>query len=1212
IVPKDRFSGDVRREIEAALVDAFEADVLNYHLALGEGDQARLHFYLAVSEGSAEGVDPADLEVTVGRIIRTWSDLVREELEGLRSSAVAQRMVREWGDRLTAEYRAASDPTVAAGDICVLDEMVADDERIAVQLANPDGHSDQVGGVEGATQLKLFLRGERLVLSDFMPILDHLGLRVIAMQPFDVRGDGEPAATIYVFAVLDREGRQLDVRGRGELLSQTLLAARAGDAVSDPLNALVVLAGLHWREIDVLRGLAGYAFQVGAVPSRSALPNALTKYPGIARELFELFQTRFDPGAWDTVEQRVEAVSDVRTVFQASLRSVSLLADDRALRRLEGLICSTQRTNYYKCGGRVPTKRSGGVPYISYKLLVGDLEQSRPTELLFEVWVHSSRMEGIHLRGSRVARGGIRWSDRPDDFRTEVLGLVETQMIKNAVIVPGGSKGGFVTRVLPPDQEERMKEGRAQYQTLMRGLLDLTDNLVDGKTVRAGGLVAYDPADTYLVVAADKGTATFSDLANSVAAEYDFWLDDAFASGGSHGYDHKAVGITARGGWECVKRHFREKGKDIQSEPFTVAGIGDMSGDVFGNGMLLSEQIRLVAAFDHRHVFIDPDPDPARSYEERKRMFGLGRSSWDDYDRGALSEGGMIVPRGAKEVELTGQARRALGLSDEQAKGLNGESLIRCVLRSPVELLWNGGIGTYVKATSESDSDAGDPTNDAVRIDASELRCEVVGEGGNLGFTQAARVEYALGGGRINTDALDNSGGVDMSDHEVNLKILLAPALASGQMTDDKRNKVLGDLSESVAELVLHNNRTQSLAVSLDKQRAKESADDFRDFMFALEKAGDLDRVAEGLPSRDVLAERAEVGQSMVRPELCVLLAYSKLGLKAELLAGTLPDDPVSESYVVGYYPPAAVVAAGQDTLAEHPLRREIVACGLTNDLVDLMGSTFVYRVQRDTGSTAEQVVRAWLVASRLADHRALLSQMEEQRSALNARVVARWLLGLGRVLERTTRWVLQNVDPDVSPAVVVERNLEGLATLREAFADVVSGEEKELFEARVAEIREVGADESFSTRLITLRFLDQLLEILEIARDTETDAEVTARAYYQASGLFGIPWLRRRTFAAAGEGQWEHRAAQALSEDISRAHRRLVVGVVDGSSADDSRETDYMSRLKPRDVERFRGTLAELRDEETLGLAAISVAARELSAVADRLGRGSAMERRR
>jgi glutamate dehydrogenase len=1211
ILPRDRFSGEVRKEIEDALVRAVEGEVLNYHLALGEGDQARLHFFLAAPNGELRDVDPADLERTVGQLIRTWTDLVEEGLGRVRRAEVARELSREYGESLSLEYQAATDPAVAVVDILELEAMAADGRTVSVALANRPP-SVLVAGVEDATELKLFLRGSRLVLSDFMPILDNLGLRVLAMKPYEVSEGGSVRATIYVFAVQDRRGAQLDIDARGVLLSETLLAARAGDVANDSLNALVVGAGLQWREVDVLRALAAYAFQVGAVPSRSALPSALVKYPGIARELFDLFATKFAPGPDAPLEQRIQAAQDVRTAFHASLRGVTLLADDRALRRLEELISCCVRTNYYRRGGRVPSFRSGGVPFISFKMLVGDLERARPTELLYEVWVHSARMEGVHLRGSKVARGGIRWSDRPDDFRKEVLGLVKTQMVKNAVIVPGGSKGGFITRRMSSDPEARFAEAKEQYQTLMRGLLDLTDNIVDGRSVPPQGVVAYDPPDTYLVVAADKGTATFSDLANAVAGEYGFWLGDAFASGGSHGYDHKAVGITARGAWECVKRHFHEMGKDIETEPFTAVGIGDMSGDVFGNGMLLSEQIRLVAAFDHRHVFIDPAPDPKASYAERKRLFDLGRSSWDDYDRSKLSKGGMIVSRGAKEVELTPEAVAALGLGGGTAI-MDGEALIRCVLGAPVELLWNGGIGTYVKATSESHADVGDPMNDSVRVSVGELRCQVVGEGGNLGFTQRARVEYALQGGRLNTDALDNSGGVDMSDHEVNLKILMGPSVTSGRMTADRRNRLLEDLTESVAQLVLHDNRSQSLAISLDEQRAKESADDFRDLMFAFEKSGDLDRVAAGLPSRDVLAERAEEGQSLVRPELCVLLAYAKLGLKTELLKSTLPDDPVTESYLVGYFPPAAIVAPGSETLTAHRLRREIIAGQLTNDLVDLMGSAFLYRVTRDTGSGAEQVVRAWLVASRLADHRALLTQMAEQ-TEISAELTYRWLLGLARVLERTTRWVLQNVEAEAPPSQVVFRHLEGLATLRDSFTQFVAGDERELFEARVREIQSVGADESFSRRLITLRFLDQLLEILEIGRETGSDPVVTARAYYQASELFDVPWLRRRTFAAAAGGQWEHRAAQVLSDDLSRAHRKLVVGVVGDARASDGQPiaSAYTARLRPRDVERFRGIVAELKGDDSVGLPALSVAVRELSMLADRIGRYAGVERRR
>ncbi len=1208
ILPRDRFSGSVRKSIERALIEAYGGELLNYHLSMGEGDQARLHFYVGAPSERLAGVSAADLEQAVAAIIRTWADRVHVGLDEHYSSEDAKRLAAHYGEAFSREYQAASEAEIAVADILELEAMADEERDVSIRLTNR-GPESPIAGVTGVTELKLILRDERLVLSDFMPILEAAGLRVLAMKPYEVGGNGSPDATIYVFAVQDQDGQELEVGPIGDLLSEALLAARRGDALSDTLNALVVRAGLHWREVDVLRGIVGYAFQVGAVPSRTALPNALVQYPAIAKRLFELFQTKFDPDSKASKSERLASVARSRRAFHRSLRDVAILADDRALRSLEELITSCVRTNYYRHGGPAPTGRSGGVPYLSFKFLVGDLENSRPTELLFEVWVHSARMEGVHLRGATVARGGIRWSDRPDDFRTEILGLVNTQMVKNAVIVPGGSKGGFVTRVIPANRDEWFEEGKSQYQTLVRGLLDITDNIVDGKTVPPDRVFAFDPPDPYLVVAADKGTATFSDLANSVSAEYGFWLDDAFASGGSNGYDHKAVGITARGGWECVRRHFREKGKDIQSVPFTVAGIGDMSGDVFGNGMLLSEHIRLIAAFDHRHIFIDPNPDPATSFAERSRMFALGRSSWEDYDQSTLSAGAMIIPRSVKEVSLTPEAIRALGLKEDELPS-DGESLIRAVLRAPVELLWNGGIGTYVKSASEVHADAGDPSNDAVRVDVGELRCDVIGEGGNLGMTQRARIEYSLGGGRINTDALDNSGGVDMSDHEVNLKILLAPAVESGDLPMERRNELLEELTEPVAELVLDNNRSQSLAISLDERRSKESLDDMRDLMFSLEKAGELDRVAEKLPSSDVLLERRERGKSMARPELCVLLAYSKLSLKAALLAGTLPDDPVTESYLLGYFPPRAVMASGQENLKRHRLRREIITAEVTNDLVDLMGAGFVSRVKRDVGRPEEDVVRAWLVASRLADHRALLGQMAQEGSGVNTRVTYRWLLGLSRVLERTTRWVLLNYESDYESAKIVDENLAGLAELRDAFADFAQGEEAQLFDARVAEIKDLGAGEAFSKRLITLRFLDQLLEILDVARETDNEPIPTAHAYYQTSLAFDTPWLKRKAFAAAGDDPWEQRAAQALSDDISRAHRNVAVGLMHRAARRVSRDDgsderlDYAALLKKREVDRFRGIVAELKESDSIGLAGVSVAARELGSVATRVSR--------
>ena len=749
-------------------------------------------------------------------------------------------------------------------------------------------------------------------------------------------------------------------------------------------------------------------------------------------------------------------------------------------------------------------------------------------------------MEGVHLRGARVARGGICWSDRLDDFRTEILGLVKTQMVKNAVIVPAGSKGGYVLLKLPREGDQLGEEEKEQYRTLIRGLLDLMDNLDEtGAVVAPERVVAFDDPDPYLVVAADKGTAKFSDVANAVTTEYDFWLGDAFASGGSHGYDHKAVGITAAGAWECVKRHFREKGKNIQEEPFTAVGIGDMSGDVFGNGMLLSRYTRLIAAFDHRHVLLDPDPDPECTYEERERLFRLPRSSWADYDTLLLSAGGMVVPRGAKEVTLGPPALRALGLPDDTGP-LDGEALIRAVLRAPVELLWNGGIGTYVKSSEDTHMDAGGPTNDAVRVDADELRCQVVGEGGNLGFTQRARIEYALRGGRINTDALDNSGGVDLSDHEVNLKILLNPAVRSGRITEERRNQLLEELTAEMAALVLLDNRSQSRAVSLDELRAVDSGDDFRDLITALEKAGLLDRAEETLPTFEALTEREEAGGTFARPELCVLLAYSKLWANAQVMKSELPDDPVLEGYLAGYFPPAAVQEAGEEHLREHRLRREIITTQVINDLVDLMGSAFIFRLTRDTGRTADEVVRAWTVAARLSDHRALIRQMGTQGRPVASQVAYRWLLGLTRVLARTSRWVLQNVPSGMSMSEIIADHQEGIAALRGQFGKLVTGEDLRLYDERVAEIRELGADDALARDLITLRFLDQLLEILRVAKETGAEPLDAARAFYRVSDLFAVPWIRRSIFEAAQDDRWEQQAARALSDDLSMAHNKF------------------------------------------------------------------------
>ena len=1229
ILPKDRFSGEVRKRIAQAIVAVLQGEILNYHLALGEGDQARLHFYVVSRERPTEPQDGALLETRVARIIRTWADRVRASLaRRLESAKEARVLAARYVGAFAAEYQAATDPETAADDILKLRSMVVQDESTAIALRNLDPE-EAVAGTSGATELKVIRRGGGIILSEFVPILEDVGLRVLAVKPFEFHG--EDRATINVFAVQDQAGRRIAAEELGHILADTILAVDSGHVRSDPLNALTLAAGLSWREADVLRGYSEYAFQVGAIPSRTALRTALVHHPEIARTLFNLFRARFDPTTELPAEFREEARMKCLAEFWNELADVSGLADDRVLRRLESLISATLRTNYYRNGGDRPTRTSGSVPYISFKIDCRAADVRSGTGLQIEVWVHSARMEGVHLRGGSVARGGIRWSDRPEDFRTEILGLASTQMVKNAVIVPTGSKGGFVlTAESLDDRAELLKEGRNQYRTLMRGMLDITDNLVHGEPRTPTGVVSYDGPDPYLVVAADKGTATFSDLANEVSGEYGFWLGDAFASGGSQGYDHKEVGITARGAWECVKLHFLERGKDIQNEPFTVVGIGDMGGDVFGNGMLLSRQIKLVAAFNHRHIFIDPDPDSETSYAERERLFRLGSSaSWDDYDRSLLSSGGMIVPRGVKSVDLGPEVLAALGVplpdagSEVRAPSgsengnipqptsgrsenavsyaVDGESLVRMVLRAPAELLWNGGIGTYVKARHESHADAGDPANDSVRIDAGELRCSVVGEGGNLGFTQNARTEFALLGGGINTDALDNSGGVDMSDHEVNLKILVAPAVLQGSLAETKRNRLLREVTDEVADLVLANNRRQSMAVSLDLLRAREGVDDFQNMMFALEKRGLLDRRTERLPTSDILRERRELGQTLVRPELCVLLAYAKMALMEDLLASPLLDDPVTDSYLHSYFPPATLEAVEPALLEGHRLRREIVACQLTNGIVDLMGAAFVNRVASDTGRTEAEVVRAWLVASRLSKQVDISGRLTDPGSGLVSREVKRWLLALSRVLERTTRWVLSNVSSDESPSRIVDRNLEGLDRLRGSFAEMLAGDDRTFFEARVREMRSAGAERGFAEDLIALRFLDQLLEILAVSRATGAGVVTTGRAYFEASGAVGVPRLRSWIFASVGEDQWEQRVAHILGETLSRAHRALVIAAV----SPPVKSVAALLRERRRQADRFLGIAEELSGAGEPPTAAVTVAVLELTSLARSLSEG-------
>ncbi|MEE9133851.1 MAG: NAD-glutamate dehydrogenase domain-containing protein [Gemmatimonadota bacterium] len=1173
ILPKRNYSDEVRGRLRSEIAEALGGNVLNDHLSIGAGDTARLHFYISASPERVERVDVEALKRHVSSIVRTWKQRLRDALEEQYDAEYVHQLVDRYFEAFSPAYVATVDVERAVEDIERLEAL----RRTGLMQVSLEDHTND--GLN-ASDLRLLVKRGSMILADAMPVLENLGLRVIDADAVDI---GE--ATIHKFVVQGPELKRLDPEEVGLRLTNTLRAIAAGRTDSDPFNRLVITAGLSWPEVTVLRAYSAYAFQVGAVTSRRAAPDALTSYPNVARLLFEVFQVKFDP---DFSGDRPAAVEAADSRFRDSLQAVDGIGDDLTLRRLHNLIEATVRTSYFK-----NLKRELPVPRTTFKFdcaVIQQMPQPRPAR---EMFVHGPRTAALHLRFGPVARGGLRWSERPDDFRTEVLGLVKTQQVKNTVIVPCGAKGAFYVRKPPADRAALKSAVRDCYADFVSGLLDVVDDIVDGSVVHPPDIVVYDDEDPYLVVAADKGTATFSDTANEISAAYDFWLGDAFASGGSHGYDHKKEAITARGAWESVRHHFREMGKDVNAEPVTVVGIGDMSGDVFGNGMLLSRTIKLLAAFDHRHIFIDPDPDPARSYEERLRLFRLPTSSWEEYDRSVISKGGGVFPRGAKEIELSPEIRELLGIKESV---VNGHALIKKILRAPAELLWNGGIGTYVKAPEETHADVGDSSNDAVRIDANELRVKVVGEGGNLGLTQRARIDYALDGGRLNTDAIDNSGGVDMSDHEVNLKILLRAPIDRGEMSQDDRNNLLVQVKDDVAEAVLAHNGSQSLALSLEQIRAGERLSDFRDASYYLEHRAGLKRAQEFLPGWGRLQARQESGKSLARPELAVLLAYAKMHLKREILESALPDDPALLQLLRGYFPAPVVERVDDGDLRGHRLQRDIIATVLTNRLIDLMGVTFIPRVSRDAGATAAQVARGWYVASEIAGASELVEGIERNRAGLPAEQEYRWLLALEGVLDRTVRWAVENLPEESEVGGVIEQFKGPIAELCEILPSIVQGSQQAAFEEAFEELRGGGVTLEEAQKIASLQFLGDLMAVTRIAQEIGRPVADVGRIYFALADEIDFALLQELLNVAPGEDEWEQRAAQGLMQDLGQARRNLTLAVLrgDGKHASiDERLSDFRERNAAR-LSAMHEVVEELLVAESINLAALTVATRE------------------
>ncbi len=1182
IMPRESFNADVRRAVQSFLANRLAARHVDYNLAMGEDQaQVRFHFFFT-TDLSPSDMDIKGLQREVAEIARSWDDELRERLVGAHGEREGRRLAEHYVSAFDPRYKADTGAALAVRDIANLERLEAD--AAAVDLFNPVDER----GDDAATLLRIYHPGHGMVLSDVLPLLENLGFRVLEQIPYLLSmGDGRLG--IDVFRVQDASAAPVDVRGRRERLVHALQELLLGRAENDRLNRLVLYGDLSIRDVALLRAYQMDFAQLNAVTSRRFINDTLLAHPDVAGRLVAFFRARFDPASEGDRDAAQRAAGEAVLEALADVRS---LPEDRTLRGLLDLMQATVRTNYFQEEAAIAFKLDSGK--------VASMPQPRP---MYEIAVAAPGVEGVHMRGGKVARGGIRWSDRPDDFRTEILGLMKTQMTKNAVIVPVGSKGGFVLKRPPDGQAALRAYVREQYQVFIRGLLDLTDNMVDGRAVHPDGLVIYDDDDPYLVVAADKGTATFSDLANEIAAEYGFWLGDAFASGGSHGYDHKEMGITARGTWECVGRHFHELGVDVASEPFTVVGIGDMSGDVFGNGMLYSDTMRLLAAFNHMHIFLDPDPDPAASFAERKRLFELPRSSWSDYDTALISEGGGVFERSAKSIALEAPVREMLGVEDET---MSGQDLVRAVLRMPVDLLWNGGIGTYVRASSERDADVGDATNDAVRLDATELRCRVVGEGGNLGFTQLARVEYARGGGRINTDAIDNSAGVDTSDHEVNLKILLQPLLRSGELSIQQRNRLLSDMTQEVAALVLRDNDQQSLALSLAERRSQGDLPLFESLIDDMAERGELNPRVEFLPTTRQMQERQRAGEGLTRPELAVIMAYVKMTLYRGLLEADAVDDEHFRHYLLEYFP-KAVRGRFEDGIAHHPLHREITATQVTNTVVDLLGPSFVHRAVRDSGADAIEVVRAALMALEILDARELAGHVKEVGSTLPAHAEYEALHQLVRAVEGVVSWILFNDLAGTDTGAFVGAYRGPLAALRSGIEGFLPGPERRRFRARVKQLGKLGFGDATAGEIASMDYLPTSVGVIEVGRQTHTGLDEAALRFYALGERLGLGWLRDALGELSVAGTWEKIAAVGLVMDLREAQRRMAVAFIEARKQDAGLGAEGFLQRQPGLLRRYDQALNELREPGALTLAAAAVLVRLLEQAQRGIARGSA-----
>ncbi|MFD0210974.1 NAD-glutamate dehydrogenase [Streptomyces hirsutus] len=1189
-LPRDRYTTGVRLRIIDILKEELGGISVDFTAWNTESILSRLHFVVRVPQGTElpqlSDQDRERIEARLVEAARSWADGFGEALTAELGEERAAELLRRYANAFTEGYKADHTPRGAVADLVRL-EQLDDEQNFDLSLYEPVGATPEV------RRFKIYRKGEAVSLSAVLPVLQRLGVEVVDERPYDLRRDDGSVAWVYDFGLrLPKAADGADHLGDDarERFQEAFAATWTGKAENDGFNALVLSAGLTWRQAVVLRAYAKYLRQAGSTFSQDYMEDTLRNNVHTTRLLVSLFEARMAPERQGAGFELVDALLEE---VDAALDEVASLDEDRILRSFLTVIKATLRTNFFQ-------EASGGRPhdYVSMKFdpqAMPDLPAPRPA---FEIWVYSPRVEGVHLRFGKVARGGLRWSDRREDFRTEILGLVKAQMVKNTVIVPVGAKGGFVAKQLPDpsvDRDAWMAEGIAAYKTFISALLDITDNMVAGEVVPPVDVVRHDGDDTYLVVAADKGTARFSDTANEVAQAYDFWLGDAFASGGSAGYDHKGMGITARGAWESVKRHFRELGVDTQTQDFTVVGIGDMSGDVFGNGMLLSEHIRLVAAFDHRHIFIDPTPDAALGHAERRRLFELPRSSWADYNTDLLSAGGGVFPRTAKSIPVNAQIREALGLDSGVTK-MTPADLMKAILKAPVDLLWNGGIGTYVKASSESNADVGDKANDTIRVDGKDLRVAVVGEGGNLGMTQLGRIEVALHGGRINTDAIDNSAGVDTSDHEVNIKILLNTLVANGDMTVKQRNKLLASMTDEVGRLVLRTNYAQNTALANALAQSKDMLHAQQRFMKHLVREGHLDRALEFLPTDRQIRERLSAGQGLTGPETAVLMAYTKITVADELLSTSLPDDPYLKVLLHSYFP-AALREQFADRIDAHPLRREITTTVLVNDTVNTGGTTYLHRMREETGASLEEIVRAQTAARAIFRSATVWDGVEDLDTVVAADVQTRIRLHSRRLVERGTRWLLNNRPQPLELEETVSFFAERVELVWSQLPKLLRGADLEWFQKIHDELAGVGVPAELATRVAGFSSVFAAIDIVSVADHMGKEPLDVAEVYYDLADRLRITQLMDRISELPRADRWQSMARAAIREDLYAAHAAVTADVLaagNGTSTPEQRFKVWEAKNEAI-IGRARTTLEEIQSSDTFDLANLSVAMRTM-----------------